>query len=246
MDETLAVQINGLRVGFGNRDVLPKVDVSIACGQIVGVLGPSGAGKTTLIKSILGLHSFQQGTIRVFGHTVPSFTAMSQIGYMAQNDALYEDLTAMEHLLFFGRLGGLTLSEAKARAIEMLRFISLDEDAHRPVRDFSGGMRRRLSLAIALLSRAPLLILDEPTVGIDPILRKKMWEKFSALKSSGHTLLTTTHVMDEAERCDRLLLLREGRIIADGTPAELLERTGTNHMEDAFLCYSCASEKELA
>ena len=176
------------------------------------------------------------------GSPVPSFAALRQIGYMAQNDALYDDLTAMDHLVFYGRLLGLTRKEANSRAGELLAFVGLEQEQKKVVHQYSGGMKRRLSLAIALIHRPPLLILDEPTVGIDPLLRQKLWKEFASLRDQGRTIVATTHVMDEAARCDRLLLLREGRILADGTVSELLARAGVASLEDAFLRFS--TEKE--
>ena len=241
-----ALEIRDLQVGYGKRTVLHQVNVTVPQGKIVGVLGPSGSGKTTLVRSVLGVIPIESGHISVFGMPVPSLSAMAEIGYMAQSDALYDDLTATEHLLFFARLQGLSAAEAKARAKELLTFVELDAQPGQPVRNYSGGMRRRLSLAIALIAHAPLLILDEPTVGIDPVLRRKFWDAFEALKAEGRTLLTTTHVMDEAARCDRLLMVRDGRIIADGTVSEMLAQTGADTLENAFLHFSAIKEKEMA
>ncbi|HML45754.1 MAG TPA: ABC transporter ATP-binding protein [Clostridia bacterium] len=244
MAQEAAVQIEGLKVQFGSQVVLSQLSVSIPEGQIIGLLGPSGSGKTTLVKSVMGINPFQSGTIRVFGHPVPSFEAMNLIGYMAQDDALYDDLSAMDNLLFFGKIYGMRGDAEKARARELLDFVGLGSERKKAVRHFSGGMKRRLSLAIALINRPRLLILDEPTVGVDPVLRKKFWGEFQALKKSGCTLLATTHVMDEAARCDRILLLREGKILANGTLDELLAQTGTKTIEDAFLRFSGAHETE--
>ncbi len=241
-----AVVIKGLEVRFRRQTVLPGLNLSVPGGQIVGILGPSGSGKTTLVRSIMGLVPLQAGTISVFGRPVPSFDALKQIGYMAQNDALYDDLTAADHLTFFGRVAGLGPAAARARAVELLDFVGLSGEKKKAVRFFSGGMRRRLSLAVALVGRPPLLILDEPTVGIDPVLRQKFWNEFAALKAGGCTILTTTHVMDEAARCDHLVLLREGRIIADGTQRELLLQANEPNLEAAFLRFSGAAEKEGA
>lgn len=244
MDQDAAVKIEGLRVQFGNQVVLPQLSISIPQGQIIGLIGPSGSGKTTLVKSIVGTSQFQSGSISVFGKHVPSFGAMSAIGYMSQNDALYDDLSAMDHLLFFGRIYGLPAEEAKARAKELVDFVDLGNSPKKAVRYFSGGMKRRLSLAISLIHRPRLLILDEPTVGIDPVLRKKFWDEFASLKAGGCTILATTHVMDEAARCDRIMLLREGKLLANGTLDELLAQTDTQNIEDAFLRFSGENEKE--
>ncbi len=242
MDGNAAIQIEGLRVQFGSQVVLPQLSVSIPEGQIVGLLGPSGSGKTTLVKSVCGAVPFQAGAITVFQNHVPSLASMATIGYMAQNDALYEDLTALENLLFFGRVLGIRGAEAKRRAGELMEFVDLAEHRKKAVRQFSGGMKRRLSLAIALINRPRLLILDEPTVGMDPVLRRKFWAEFDTLKAGGCTILATTHVMDEAARCDRILLMREGQIIANGTLEELLAQTGAADIEEAFLRFSGATE----
>jgi ABC-2 type transport system ATP-binding protein len=244
MKETAAVAVENLRVQFGKSTVLPDVNISVPEGQIVGLLGPSGAGKSTLVKAIIGNNRFQAGSITVFGKQVPSFESMSEIGYMAQNDALYDDLSAWENLMFFGSLYSMNQRELKKRAEELLSFVGLERERKKAVRFYSGGMRRRLSLAIALINKPRLLILDEPTVGIDPLLRKKFWAKFEELKAGGCTILTTTHVMDEASHCDRLILLREGKVIANGTLSELLEQTKASNIEDAFLCFSGAEEQE--
>lgn len=233
-----AVKIENLRVQFDGYAVLPQLSVSIPEGRIVGLLGPSGSGKTTLVKAVIGINPFQEGTITVFGKPVPSLDAMSEIGYMAQSDALYDDLSAWDNLLFFGSVYGIRGKALKDRVSELLDFVSLGDDRKKAVRYFSGGMKRRLSLAIALINRPRLLILDEPTVGIDPVLRRKFWEKFETLKSEGCTILATTHVMDEASRCDRIILLRTGKIIANGTLGELFAQTRTDNIEDAFLRFS--------
>ncbi len=242
MDEKVAIHIEGLRVQFGSQIVLPQLSVSIPAGQIVGLLGPSGSGKTTLVKSVCGAVPFQVGSITVFQNQVPSLASMAAIGYMAQNDALYEDLTAMENLLFFGRVLGIRRAEAKRRAGELMEFVDLAEHRKKPVRQFSGGMKRRLSLAIALINHPRLLLLDEPTVGMDPVLRRKFWGEFETLKAQGCTILATTHVMDEASRCDRIVLMREGQIIANGTLSDLLAQTGTADIEEAFLRFSGVTE----
>lgn len=238
-----AVHIEGLRVRLGGQEILPRIDLDIPEGKIVGLLGPSGAGKTTLTRAILGMAPGAAGRVEVLGETIPSRRALSSIGYMAQGDALYGELTVWENLLFFGGLFGIRGRRAALRARELLGFVDLEKDAQKRVFQLSGGMKRRLALAIALMHEPKLLLLDEPTVGIDPLLGRRFWEKFAWLRDGGTTVFVTTHVMDEARRCDLLLLLREGRLIARGTPAGLLAATGTVTMEEAFL-YCCTADAE--
>ncbi len=245
MNEDIVIQINGLKVNYGKQEVIRNLDATIAKGKIIGLIGPSGSGKTTLVKSIVGISQFQKGTIKVFNHSVPSLDVMRKIGYMAQNDALYDDLSGMDNLVFFGRICGMTGKQANKKALELLEFVGLEQDGKKVVRDYSGGMRRRLSLAIALINSPELLLLDEPTVGIDPVLRNKFWDEFKYLKDFGCTILVTTHVMDEAVRCDSIMLMRDGEIIATGTHEELLRATGTDNLNDAFLAY-CHDEWKVA
>jgi ABC-2 type transport system ATP-binding protein len=218
MVDDIAVDIKALNQQFGKRMILQDINFSVKQGEILGLLGPSGSGKTTLIKAIVGMGIPRSGSVLVLNQTMPSLKVVQEIGYMAQADALYEDLNAIDNLLFFGAIYGWTGSKAKRRASEILELVDLAEHSKQPIHSFSGGMKRRLSLAIALFHDPKLLILDEPTVGIDPVLRQQFWKEFDRLKSKGRTIIITTHVMDEAERCDRLGLLRDGRMIAYGTP----------------------------
>lgn len=244
MPDEAAIEIKNLSVKFGRNVVIPDLSVTIPKGEIIGLLGPSGSGKTTLVKAVMGMIRAAGGEIGIFGKPVPSLDIVSDIGYMAQSDALYDDLTAADNLLFFASLYRLTGEAAKKKAGELLEFVELKKDRKKKVRDFSGGMRRRLSLAIALMHDPKLLLLDEPTVGIDPLLRKKFWDEFAFLKSRGCTILVTTHVMDEAYHCDRILLLREGRILANGSAREIIASTGTADIEEAFLKLSVPSKEE--
>lgn len=239
-----AVETNGLCVSFGKSKILNNVCIEIEEGMLVALLGPSGSGKTTLVKAIMGMNPISSGSITVFGKPVPSFQAVSDIGYMAQSDALYEDITAIDNLIFFGSLYGVKGKNAEKRASGLLDFTGLSEDRNKLIKKFSSGMKRRLSLAIALMNDPPLLILDEPTVGIDPLLRKRFREQFQRLKEQGCTIFMTTHVMDEAVNCDKVLLMRAGSIIAYGSAKELIEVSGTDNLENAFLYYIDLAEKE--
>lgn len=222
---------------FGKRTVLEDVSFSVRRGEILGLLGPSGSGKSTLVKTVAAVSDYTSGEVRVLGQRMPDYATISRIGYMAQADALYQDLTALDNLTFFAELYGVPRGKRKARIEELLHLVQLDQHAKRVVATFSGGMKRRLSLAMALLHEPEILILDEPTVGIDPVLRKDFWREFVRLKESGTTILITTHAMDEAEHCDRLGLIREGKLIALGTPEQLKTEAGAASIEAAFLWY---------
>lgn len=235
------VSIRSVSKTFGTVEVLKDIDLEIQQGEIFGLLGPSGAGKTTLVKELAGLEVPTSGEIDVFQEKMPSLPLIEKLGYMAQSDALYMELTARENLEFFTALYGLRKRERKQRLVEVMELVQLTDHLEKQVSNYSGGMKRRLSLAIALLHKPELLILDEPTVGIDPVLRRSVWEAFHQLKEEGKTLIVTTHVMDEAEKCDRLGLMREGRLIAVGTPGELKQETDSNSIEEAFLVYGGVS-----
>ena len=239
-----AIEISNIHVRFGKTEILSDVSVDIPEGRIIALLGPSGTGKTTLVKAVMGMNPLFSGSIMVFGKPVPSFAAVSEIGYMAQTDALYEDISALDNLLFFGSLYGVTGKTARDRALQLLDFTELTDDRGKLVKKFSSGMKRRLSLAIALMNAPNLLILDEPTVGIDPLLRSKFRSQFQRLKEQGCTIFMTTHVMDEAMTCDEVLLMRGGSIIAHGTPQTLIQRVDAADLEEAFLRYIRSSEKE--
>ncbi len=231
------IEANGLVRKFGKTEVLHGITMTIRQGEIFGLLGPSGAGKTTLVKLIAGIEEATSGQVTVLGTRIPRLEMMRRIGYMAQSDALYTDLTAWENLEFFGALFGLRGQKLKQRIGETMELVGLSDALHRLVGAYSGGMKRRLSLAIALLHEPEVLILDEPTVGIDPVLRKSIWEAFNKLSRSGMTIVITTHVMDEADRCDRLGMIQDGRLIALGAPADLINETGSRTLEEAFLYY---------
>lgn len=235
MDSIVSIQ-NVTKV-FGKQTVLKEINLEIHKGEIFGLLGPSGAGKTTLVKQLIGLDLPTNGEVNLFGKKMPSLDLIQGVGYMSQSDALYTELSAKENLEFFATLYGLKGKERKKRIDDVMEIVQLTEHLTKLVSQYSGGMKRRLSLAAALLHEPDLLILDEPTVGIDPVLRQSIWDSFYELKNKGKTLIVTTHVMDEAEKCDRLGLIRDGHLIAVGTPSELKFQTNAATIEEAFLVY---------
>lgn len=234
------VSLRDIRMSFGKETVLQQINLNVQEGEILGLLGPSGSGKTTMVKIIAGILQPTEGRVRFNGKPVPSLEQMRQIGYMAQSDALYGELTAYENFDFFASVYGLSKKERKHRIEQAAKIVDLAHHLQKPVENFSGGMKRRMSLAIALLHEPRLLILDEPTVGIDPVLRQSIWQQLQQIRESGTTIIVTTHVMDEAERCDRLALIRGGQLIAEGTPEQLKEKSRTSTIEEAFLHYGGA------
>ncbi len=232
-----AIRARGLIKTFGRLRALDGLDLEVASGTILGLLGPNGAGKTTFIRILAGLVRPTAGEVLVLGRR-PGLGVAAEIGYMTQVPALYDDLPLRDNLVFFGRLFGLDRAEARRRADELIELVSLTERATTPVRDLSGGMRQRTNLACAMIHRPRLLLLDEPTVGVDPVLRVGLWERFRSMRAEGATVLVTTHVMEEADRCDTVALIADGHTIAEGTPSELLERSGTTSIEDAYLAFA--------
>ncbi|MCP8969393.1 ABC transporter ATP-binding protein [Ectobacillus ponti] len=231
-----AIAVKRVSKHFGKKEVLNHVDLTVEEGQIYGLIGPSGSGKTTLVKLIVGMDRPTQGAVEVRGTSVPDLGLLQEIGYMAQSDALYPELTGRENLAFFAALFGLNRAAQKERISYAAGLVNLKEDLGKRVSAYSGGMKRRLSLAIALIQNPSVLVLDEPTVGIDPELRLSIWEELKRLRSEeGKTILVTTHVMDEAEKCDRLAMVRDGSILTSGTPQELKERYGVGELEQVFL-----------
>ena len=237
------------RPGPRRRDTLlalKDISLSVAAGDILCLLGPSSCGKTTLVNLIMGVDVPTSGTVRVLGEGAPFRTARARIGFMPQDDALYEDVTAEENLRFFAALYGVKGERLTRRMDELFAFVRLDEHRKKLVHDYSGGMKRRLSLAVALVHEPAVLVLDEPTVGLDPEHRRYIWNHLEALAAQGCAIVVTTHVMDEAERCARIAMIREGRLIADASPADILARTGTNTLEDAFLALEESESPDTA
>lgn len=236
-----AVEVDRLRVVRGGREVLPGLTVSILAGQVVGLLGPSGGGKTTLMRAIVGVQVVESGTVTVLGEPAGSPGLRSRVGYVTQAPSIYDDLTVRENVRFFARMVGAGVESAD-RAISA---VDLESHAGVLAGRLSGGQRSRVSLASALVNDPELLVLDEPTVGLDPVLRRDLWRLFHQLAASGTSMVVSSHVMDEATRCDRLLLLREGRLLADDPLPVLLERTRTNDAETAFLALIDAAEEAV-
>jgi ABC-2 type transport system ATP-binding protein len=226
-----AVRIDNLHVVRGGRRVLPGISLAVAERTVTGLLGPSGSGKTTLMRAIVGVQVVEAGSVEVLGEPAGSSTLRSRVGYVTQAPSVYGDLTVRENLAYFARV----LRARPTRVDDVIKTVDLGDRADQVVRRLSGGERARVSLATALLNEPELLILDEPTVGLDPVLRRDLWALFGSLAADGTTLVVSSHVMEEARRCDRLLLLREGRLLADHTPEGLRAVTGTPDLDEAFL-----------
>jgi ABC-2 type transport system ATP-binding protein len=211
--------------------VLPDLSLQVEPGSVTALLGPSGCGKTTLMRTIVGVQIVESGEVRVLGEPAGSKSLRTRVGYVTQAPSVYADLTVRENLSFFARV----LDAPRERIDQAIETVSLGEVANRVVRDQSGGQRARVSLATALLGDPDVLILDEPTVGLDPLLRRDLWSSFYSLSDEGKTLLVSSHVMDEAVNCHSLALMREGRFLAIAPPDEILQRTGEDDLTDAFL-----------
>ena len=226
-----AIAVDALRVRRGGNPVLPGVSLEVRPGVVTGLLGPSGSGKTTLMRAIVGVQIVEAGTVTVLGLPAGAPELRRRVGYVTQAPSVYGDLTVRENLRYFARI----LDVPAARIEDTIGVVDLERQADQVVHTLSGGERSRVSLATALLSEPDLLVLDEPTVGLDPVLRRDLWATFHRLAAEGATLLVSSHVMDEAARCDELLLMREGRIVAAAAPAAILEQTGARNLESAFL-----------
>ena len=229
------IEIEKLSKSFGEQKVLDKIDFKLESGEIVGLIGPSGSGKSTLIKTMLGMAKADEGEALVLDYKMPKREILSNIGYMAQSDALYEMLTGYENLDFFGKMKGVSSDKLKKEIEYIAEIVDLTDDLKKLVSKYSGGMKRRLSLAIALIGSPELLILDEPTVGIDPSLRKNIWRELFKQRDNGVGILVTTHVMDEAELTDKVGLLLNGDIIDFDTPQQLKVKNNVKTIEEVFL-----------
>jgi ABC-2 type transport system ATP-binding protein len=228
---TAAVVVEGLRVVRGGVPVLDGLSLEVEAGSVTGLVGPSGGGKSTLMRALVGVQRVAGGRVEVLGEPAGSESLRRRVGYMTQAPSVYADLSVRENLAYFARLHRVD----EERVDELIGVVSLQGFEKRVVSRLSGGQRARVSLATALLGDPELLVLDEPTVGLDPLLRRDLWELFHTLADGGRTLIVSSHVMDEAERCDALLLLREGELIASGTPDELRARTGEHGLDAVFL-----------
>jgi ABC-2 type transport system ATP-binding protein len=236
MDAT--VTVTDLVVDRGQRRVLPGLSFAVPAGQVTGLLGPSGSGKTTLMRALVGVQRVRSGEVTVLGEPAGSPGLRHRVGYVTQAPSVYGDLSVRENVRYFAALYGMGAREAEAAIAD----VGLTDAAGQQVNDLSGGQRGRVSLACALVGSPEVLVLDEPTVGLDPVLRVELWERFHALAAAGTTLIVSSHVMDEAGRCDRLLLLRDGELIADSTPAQLRVDGRSQDLEDAFLNVVLARE----
>jgi len=226
-----AVEIDDLRVVRGGRAVLTDLALRVPAGRITGLLGPSGCGKSTLLRAIVGVQVVERGTVRVLGEPAGTPGLRARVAYATQGASVYDDLSVRENLLYFASM----LSAPAGDVERVLVEVDLDGQARDVVGSLSGGQRSRVSLGVALLGSPELLVLDEPTVGLDPVLRAELWDLFHRLASEGRTLIVSSHVMDEATRCDELILMRDGAILAQEAPETLRARTGATSMEEAFL-----------
>ncbi len=230
MAESFAVDVQGVQKKFGSLQALDGVTLRVRSGEIYGLLGPNGAGKTTLIRSIVGLVAPDAGTVTVLGRRMPNVENLRNVGYMTQQAALYPGLSVEENVQFFAAVNG-----AESGVTDALKLVELEQRRKSVVTTLSGGMRQRCSLACAIVHKPKLLLLDEPTVGLDPQLRVRFWDSFRKMADSGTTIVVSSHVMDEAERCQRLGLVQYGKLLAEGSPDEIRSLAGTNNLEEAFL-----------
>lgn len=230
-DVDSAVAARGLHVTRGKTAILRGLDFTIAAGRITGLLGPSGSGKTTLMRAVMGVQALTSGSVQVLGRPAGHPELRHRVGYVSQSPSVYPDLTVEANVRYFGAMH----RKGRAEAAEAIAAVGLDPQARQKTGDLSGGELSRVSLACALVARPSLLVLDEPTVGLDPVLRADLWDRFRSMAGSGTTLLVSSHVMEEAAHCESLLLLREGRLLAQLTPLELSLRGRSTDLEQAFL-----------
>jgi ABC-2 type transport system ATP-binding protein len=238
MNDSYAVDVQDVHRRFGSINALDGVTLRVRQGEIYGLLGPNGAGKTTLIRTIVGLVAPDSGTVTVLGRRMPDLDVLRGVGYMTQQAALYPGLSVEENVQFFAAINGI---DAEAGVNDALDLVRLYDRRKSVVSTLSGGMRQRCSLACALVHKPKLMLLDEPTVGVDPQLRVQFWEDFRRMAAGGTTIVVSSHVMDEAERCQRLGLIQYGRLLSEGTPSEIRERGGSQNLEEAFLALAAAT-----
>ncbi|MEV0638496.1 ABC transporter ATP-binding protein [Streptomyces sp. NPDC050619] len=230
-----AVAAYGLQVTRGSQPVLRDVTFTIPRGRIVGLLGPSGCGKTTLLRCVVGVQQAGAGHVQVLGHTAGAWPLRTRVGYVTQAPSVYADLTVLENLRYFAAALNMRGWQREDAVVRVVKEVDLASYADQPVARLSGGQYSRVSLAVALLNKPDLLVMDEPTVGLDPMVRRELWLVFQRLAEEGTTLLVSSHVMDEADRCDRLLLMRAGRLLASADRETLLKHTGCADVEEAFM-----------
>lgn len=232
-----AVNIHNLTKKFGHLTAVNNLTLTINKGEIFGLLGPNGAGKTTLIHCLMGIYKIQSGSISILGKEIPKkrIEVRKRIGFMPQDVAIYLDLTPLQNMLFYGRIYGMKDNEIKAKVDDLFTLLDLTEKKDSLCRTLSGGQQRRVSLGISMLSDPELLIMDEPTVGVDPVLRQEFWEHFNELKDQGKTIIISTHITDEAVRTDRVALMMKGNLLALGNPKDLMEENNVETLEDLFL-----------
>jgi ABC-2 type transport system ATP-binding protein len=230
------IKIQNLSIILGkDLKAIDSINLKLEQGKIIGFIGPSGAGKTTLIRCIVGRQKITNGEVLVLGNPAGSSKLRQHINYMPQEAAAYSDLTVSENLRYFATVFGIDRKEINTMVEQILQSIDLVNQANQLVESLSGGQKQRVSLAIALIGQPKLMVLDEPTIGLDPVLREQLWGLFHKLAKSGTTLIISSHVMDEAERCDDLVLIRDGKLLAHNSPAKLREKTNTNSVEQSFL-----------
>lgn len=241
-----AIELENVYKSFRKQKVLNDLTLAIPTGRITCLIGPSGCGKTTAIRIINGSLAKDSGRCTVLGSDSMNFDILHRIGYMSQDDKVYTGLTGRENLYFFGRLGKMKGAALKKRAEALAELLLLENDLDKMAANYSGGMKRRLSLAMALMHAPELLLLDEPTVGLDPLLRNEIWKELRRLSDKNVTILLSTHVMDEVERCDVAALIRAGKIMASGAPQAIVESAGARNLEEAFILFSMQQEEGAA